>query len=179
MLKPAYLYKTELEETMKDLYLDERYKYYFNCPYNYFNITKDIEDIDYNTICRISVNSTNEITGYFVATIDRGSNLVSNLSLVKFRLGNEDNTFRIDLDDFIYDLLAVKGFEKLIFNVIKGNPAEKFYNIILPYLGGSVVGVQHKDVKLPDGKYYDRVYYEVLKDNYKGTLVSNMKGYIS
>ena len=92
------------------------------------------------------------------ARIDRNSDIITSVSAIRFDSGN---VFSRDLFEFLRQL-ANMPVRKIEWWVLRGNPAEKLYDKIIKKYGGTKIGVYKQSVKLSDGKYYDKVFYELM-----------------
>jgi hypothetical protein len=117
----------------------------------------------------VSVNhKTNTIIGYFNAYISHRHYKVTELNIVNFEEPNI--VFSKDLKRFV-DMLFERGFRKIEFSVVVGNPAEKMYDKFIKKYNGRVVGISKESVRLTGGEFYDVKEYEILKDKYIQTIV--------
>jgi hypothetical protein len=57
-------------------------------------------------------------------------------------------------------------FNKISFNVVRGNPVEKTYDKLIGRYNGRIVGIKKQEVRLLDGKLYDTKEYEILAVDY-------------
>jgi hypothetical protein len=124
----------------------------------YFKYQMDITDDSWNHLQFVSLDKEGKVTGFIAAQLDRINNIVTNLLLLNF--GDPSMTFTIDCLRFV-DKLKQMNFAKIGFSVVIGNPAETIYDAIVKKLGGEQVGIFRRDLKLPDGNYYDRKFYEI------------------
>ena len=167
MLKPAFYYKEQIQKLYENIILDDAYLYYFNNGYTSFNYTDDIADSDWATINRVSINEDGKIFGLLSASVSRDSYTIDSLAFINFNMKAVSLTFARDMQRFFHELLVVKGFHRVKFNVTIGNPAEYLYDEFITRVGGSIVGTFHSEVRLQDGKLHDRKYYEILKEKYR------------
>lgn len=160
MLEPAIKYKEQLEAI--------QYNIWFNKKYMYWNSSVYYEPIkiDENTWDRHQFVSTHngEVIGYIAYSIARSDNSVYSVSVLNF----SDNkiVFGRDLMKALHDIFEVYHFRKISFHVIVGNPIERSYDRMIKKFNGRIVGVMAQEVKLLDGKYYDKKLYEILACDY-------------
>lgn len=153
MLTDAFKYKEQIEEAWIEAAkhpdflfwdVDSRYIY-----------TPDI-----NSETRkdewVSVNSSNEVVGYFCAKINKYTSSVDDISIAKFK---EDKTYSFDLVRFIRNIR--RRYRVVRWACVIGNPTEKNYDRIALLYGGRIVGTFKNKVRLADGKFYDEKWYEV------------------
>lgn len=154
MLRPAILYKAQLDMLAAEIAFDEKYKFYHM---SYPNLTFNIDDHAYEKIQLVSINGNN-VVGYFSAYINRPGAYIKQIMAVNFT----DNKFVFgkDLRCFIDRLL--KTYFKINFTVVCGNPIEISYDKMVEKYGGRIVGVFEKDVLLMDNKWYDIKHYEIF-----------------
>lgn len=160
MLEPAIKYKEELEKLQYEVWFNDKYKFW-NCDVYY-----DTLKIDENTWDKhqfVSVHN-NKIIGYISYNISRSDNSTYSLSIMNFT----DNkfVFGIDLGKALKDIFEKYGFRKINFCVVVGNPIEKTYDKMIKKYGGRIVGIYREDIKLIDGKYYDKKLYEIFAKQY-------------
>lgn len=160
MLEPAIKYKDQLEKLQYNIWFDDKYKYWA-CDSYYQSM--NIDDNTWNRHQFVSVYN-DKVIGYIAYNISRSDNNVGGLSIINF----SDNraAFGIDLGKALKDIFEKYKFRKLNFNVVIGNPIEKSYDKMIKKYGGRIVGIHKEDVKLIDGKYYDRKFYEILASEY-------------
>lgn len=160
MLEPAIKYKEQLEKLQYDTWFNDKYKYW-HCDVYY-----DYINIDENTWNRHQfVSVVNEtVIGYISYNISRSNNSVDCLSILNF--SDNKAAFGMDLGQALRDIFEKYKFRKLTFVVVVGNPIEKSYDKMIKKYGGRIVGIKKEDVKLVDGKYYDKKIYEILASEY-------------
>jgi hypothetical protein len=163
MLKPAYIFKDKLQEIYNSVIFNNKYKYYNNS--NYWNYELKLSNDSWNNIEMVSVDSKDNILGFFQASISRESDKISSIGIINFY--DKNIVFSRDLYNFLVDLFEKYNFRKIEWNVVVGNDAEKLYDRIIAKYGGRVVGVEEKSTKLIDGLYYNVKYYEIFKENFE------------
>ncbi len=162
LLKPAVLYEDQLKMAYRSIAFEDKYKYF--TASNYFDFDIPLEDSTWRKIQLVSVNKKGDLIGFFSATIDRGDDAVSSLSIVNFY--DLNYVFSKDFHQFLNDLFTKFNFRKVSFSVVVGNPSEKMYDKYIDKHGGRVVGIKNKDIKLQDNQYYDLKLYEIFRDDY-------------
>jgi hypothetical protein len=78
--------------------------------------------------------------------------------------------FSHDMGDFIFSLFLRHRFNKIVFRVVVGNPAEDIYDRFCVKYGGRIVGVLKDNVKLLDGKNYDEKLYEIMLNDFEKSI---------
>lgn len=160
MLKPAIQYREQLEEKLKAIFFDEKYKFLFADGYpEMFEIKNDA----WTYIQFVSVYE-DEVIGFIEYQILRSSRNARGLSIIGF---NNNPIFAKDLIQAIDDIFNKYKIHKITFLVAIDNPVTKTYDKYIEKFGGRVVGVLKEHWKLWDGKYYDVKEYEILGSNYK------------
>lgn len=164
MLKPAFTYKDKLQQKYNEVIFQDKYKFW-NCD-NYWDYELKLNPDSWNYIEMVSVDSNDNIIGFFKAVISRSAEKVSNLGIANFFDPNP--VFAKDLKQFILDLLFKFNFRKIEWTVVIGNPAEKIYDRFISKYGGNTTGVHRETTRLQDGRYYDMKGYEIFKSEFKG-----------
>jgi len=164
MLKRAYFCKEELEKLYRDSFDDSRLKYYVFCPLKEYSFT--IDENEYNNIQMVSVVN-NKVIGFLSASVDIYHFLIDSINIICF-FEKSGGVFLKDVKNFISYLLDERGFRKIKFRVAVGNPSERIYDRAIKYFNrisypSQIVGIFTKDIRLPDGKYYDVKEYEIMK----------------
>lgn len=163
MLKPAYPYKEKLQQKYNEIIFQDKYMFY-NCA-TYWEYEFKLSQDSWNSIEMVSVDSQDNVIGFFKASLDKSSEKVSSLGVANFNDANV--VFAKDLKQFILGLLFKFNFRKIEWTVVVGNPAEKMYDRFISKYGGSITGVHRETVKLQDGKYYDMKGYELFRSEFK------------
>lgn len=160
MLEPAIKYKEQLEQLQYQVWFNEKYKYW-NCDVYYDSMK--IDEDTWNRHQFVSVVNK-KVIGYISYNVSRSDNSVHSLSVLNF----SDNkiSFGMDFGQALKDIFEKYKFRKITFCVIVGNPIEKSYDKMIKKYGGRIVGTYKKDVKLIDGKYYDKKMYEIFAEEY-------------
>lgn len=160
MLKPAIMYKDQLESLQYQLYFEDKYKYW-NCSVYYEPL--NIDPSTWSIHQFVSVLD-GEVLGFISYQISRSEDAIYNLNIVNF--SDHKATFGRDVVQALKDIFEKYGFRKINFEVVIGNPIERSYDKMIKKYGGRIIGIKKEDVRLVDGKYYDRKMYEVLASEY-------------
>jgi hypothetical protein len=172
MLKPAKMYQTDLERSAIGMAFDDRYK--FSRTQCYYNLTVVLADSTWSDIQMVSVCSkSGRLLGFLHAAIHRESNSVSGLTYNGFCSEKIHAEWLYDMREFFESLFTKFNFNKINFSVVIGNPAEKSWDRLCKAYGGRVVGYCAQDIKLTDGKLYDRKLYEVMASDFYATRKTN------
>ena len=160
MLKPAYFYTTK-EELDKLIYEENCYEKLTLQYHDDFDQVEMSSD-DWVKIQRVSMSKDGRILGFFSAGWSNLHERVSNLYLVKFKskfeMGNDKETAKQDLEDFIEMLIKDPKFRYVQFCALEENPACRLYDSWLDKYGG-YKNVYEKAVKLKDGRFHNTVDY--------------------
>jgi len=163
MLKPAFTYGSEINKKFLEAAYDDRFKFHNSSNFNEFIL--DIKGDDYHQLQKVSVNTKDEVIGYFDASLERVGEYVSGISVINFT-GKPNIIFSRDFYTFLTDLFIKFNFRKINWTVTIGNTAEQMYDKIIKKYYGRIVGVYYNHVRLRDGKWYDRKLYELHKDDF-------------
>ena len=158
MLKPAFLYRDQLNaEYQKHLYSDD-FKYLVEDVWD-FEISVDSHDE--SRLQQISQSDSGQILAYFSAQINRKLYKVDALEAIVF---HNNLTSSRDLKTFIQNLTGKFGFRKVNFETICGGPGERVFDKHCqdPSWNCRIVGIKKNEVRLTDGKLYDVKLYEIL-----------------
>ena len=142
MLKPALLFKEELNEIIISTWDNPKYKYYH---IGFFD-TPNVETSEWNNIRRVSLFNE-KLIGYLSAYVDRTNNIISNLCLLSVASSfKEYKEFERDLLLFMENLL--QNYTVIQWNVVYDNPVRKKYEKFCKVVGGNIVGIHHKSAKI-------------------------------
>ena len=156
MLELAINNRESLNIAYRKAISQERNKFYIGSSWSDYEIR--VDDSDEFNIQYVGIDKDENITGYYCASIDRCSNIIHNINVINFK-----NTTITSIDLFRFlKMIAKMPIVKIEWWVIRGNPAEMLYDRIIEKYGGRKVGVYLKSIKLRDGKYYDKVMYEMI-----------------
>ena len=188
MLKPAMLYKDELEKKFAEVMYDDDYFLYMGYAHGHelpkieprdnvyqWAIVKE-QPIDTKpdptfitpfsgswtlASTHISYNSVikHEVIGYFAYQIQPETDTVLNFGLYSFDRGNPI----IGKDIFTKMKELVEKYRRLEWRVIGGNPVIRHYDKFC-YLNGGKRVTLHNVAKDPNGTYRDEHIYEIVRD---------------
>jgi hypothetical protein len=173
MLKPAYLYKEQLEKKFAEIMYNDDYFLYMGYAhghelpkiepkdnvYQWAIVSPErVTNVDeYGNITE-PVEIPEKIIGWFAYQIQPETDTVLNFGLYSFDRGNP-----------VIGLDVYRKMEELIFNhrriewrVIGGNPVVKYYDKFCEKYGGNKVTL-HSVVKDQNGVYRDEHIYEILR----------------
>lgn len=163
MLDLALNHEDELRKLFRTTWFSEKYMFYSGCNwYNEFSINNNNTDTAHQFV---SLDKDGEIIGYIAYYIDREDNVVTNLGIINFRDDNKP-TFGMDVGTTLRDIFEKFHFRKVMFYCVVGNPIESTYDSMIKKHNGRIVGIFKEEVRLFDGKYYDKKLYEILSKEY-------------
>ena len=155
MLELAINYEDKLNKEYQIAVKKDENLYFEGGQWGYYKIK--IDDSDYYNIQYVSVDSNSNVLGYFSATIDRNANIITGIAVIKFK---DSVLASLDLFRFLKQISDMP-IRKIEWWVVRGNSAEKLYDKIIQKYNGNKIGVYKESVKLRDGNYYDKVFYEI------------------
>lgn len=162
MIKPAQLYKDQLEDLFIETWYKQKYMYYNGW---FGNDLPNIPDNNYDRHDFVSVDNYNNIIGYISYGINYASMNADNFGIISFRNSVE---FAKDVYEVICDLFYKYNMNRISWHVFVENPAIRGYRNFIKKYGGRECAYRRQVVKLQDGKLHDDVEFEILKCEFKG-----------
>ena len=160
MLALAIQYEKQVQERYLRTLADPRYRYYMHGILHY---SISIERSDAYKLQYVSLGKQGDVLGLFECSLNRETMTAYEITAIRFTPGY-DPEFAADMYRFVVNVIFQEyDMQRVIYNVIKGNKAEKLYDRIIERYGGRIVGTFTNEVRLFDGKLYDVKYYEMLK----------------
>lgn len=161
MLKPAILYKEEIEKIYRHLWFDDYYKYY-----NYNTVWGDINIQDKTNDWHefVSINKDGKILGLITYYVVRSIPKAQSLGILSFLPGTSE--FGRDVLHAVDDMFTKFNLHKLDFGVVIGNPVEKTYDNLCRRYGGRILCIEKEETRLQDNKLYDVKRYEIMREDY-------------
>ena len=163
MLKLAYPYQDKLNKMWQSVVFEDKYQYYNYGAHWDYDIK--VDGSSWDRIQMVSVDSDDEVVGYFVATCDRAVNKISTIGAINF--GDLNLMFSKDCYTFISNLFDKFRFRKIEWCIVVGNPAENMYDKFSELYGGKIVGIQRESTIISDGTVCDVKEYELLRQDYE------------
>ena len=166
MLKPAQLYREELNRKLTECWYKPEYQYYFlDCPREFQ--VPDTTEWRRDFVC---VNSKGEVVGYFAYHHDDAARSLSQFGLISFTEKANPLLLR-DCDRHIQRLVD-KGLHRIEWWAVADNPANEMYEkIIMSCIDAGhwahIAGRMH-DCHFFDGGYHDSILYEII---FKGVII--------
>lgn len=156
MLKPAILFKDELERKFKEqIYTNDFFFYagYDGCAY----IPEiKMEDFSY----QYAIVDGDNVIGYFSYSLNTCSDTINNFGLYSFDRGNA--IIGKDLLRKMKEL--VKAHHRIEWRMIGGNPIKRHYDRFCKRCGGNIVKLCEA-VRTPSGDYADEYIYEIVNSD--------------
>lgn len=137
--------------------MSDKARLYFSRPALDYELA--IERSNENITQLVSVNQAGEVVGYYSYRVNRITNSAYDLNILAFKKSPE---FYQDFFNLFLWMFLKDGLNKVVFNIILGHPAEKWYDWCCNEINGHIVGVFREDVRLTDGSLADIKYYEVI-----------------
>lgn len=155
MLKPAILYKEEIEKEFAErMYTDEFFLY---SGFGHHGSPIEISPDDYAREYAI-VDSKGRLIGYMSYRIDPEAECAKDFGLYSFEPGNPT----VGKDVFEEMERLIKRYHKVEWRMISGNPAQRSYDKFCEKNGGRMLIL--RDVcKDHYGKYRDCIIYEIVE----------------
>lgn len=162
MLKPAQLYKEELEIKYIDTWYKPEYMYYSG-----WNGNEEIvlPGNNYESHHFVSVDEYDEIIGYITYFVSIGSMSAYNFGAISFDRGNI--LFAKDLYEAICNIFEKYHLNRMEWSCIADNPAIRGYRNFIKKHGGRECSYHRQVAKLMDGKLHDSVGFEILASEFK------------
>ena len=159
MIKPAILYKEELQKKIAETWFDPDYMYYYDTTPG----IPDIADKPDNQYQFVSVNEQGEVVGFFSYWVYEPSKRAMNFGLMAFRKHNR--TFMKDAIQMFKDMFLKYGIESAEWRCYADNEeAVKLYRNIIARYGGVEVGTLRKNGAPQNRKICDTIIFEIIKE---------------
>ena len=161
MLKAAQLYEEELAYELTKTWYDDEFKYY---AFDSYYASTEIASDTWESQQFVSVDRDDNIVGFISYKVNRQTCNAHAMSAIN--LNHNKVVFGADLIQAIDDIFMRFNLNKLDFDVVIGNPAEKTYDKFIKMCKGRVVGTLKNETKLIDNNLYDVKLYEIMRDNW-------------
>lgn len=164
MLKPAVLYKEEIQkELAKHNYTENMMFYTGYLGYSVANIEK-ANDGD---LYQYAIVENDKLIGYFAYQVDWYSSCASRFGLFSFDRNN--TTIGLDIYRELKKLINDYHIHRIEWHMIGGNPVERHYdNFCKKYNGKKLVLTDA--LKDRCGKYHNSVIYEIILNRSKNNV---------
>jgi hypothetical protein len=161
MLKPAILYKDQIEKYFREIYYTEDMLFETGCCNE--NWTPNISDNTSNDMFQFAiVDSENECVGYISFRVDWYASNAYNFGLISFDRGN----FLVGkaLQEVMNKLIYEFKVHRIEWRMVGGNPVERHYDKFCSKYNGTK-HILHDVIKDVSGNYHDNIIYEIILDN--------------
>ncbi len=157
MITYALLKKEETQNKLAAFEATAAAKYF--APFPFYQPTT-LTDNTWSNLQLIAVHA-GEVQGYMSATIDRNTQAIVGVGVVKFCEGHEEQ-FAADMAA-IFEFLRAH-FRSVRWSCVEGAPTEAIYRKIAANHGGGVVGTFAAAYRLPTGELARQLWFEVPGD---------------
>lgn len=157
MMKPALLYKEEIQNSLNNYaYDDDMFLYSASLGY----CTPNFEDSD-GSLYQYAIldNKEERVVGYFTYCIDWYSSCARNFGLFSF--DRKNSTIGIDVYHEIRKLISSYKIHRIEWRMVSGNPVEKHYDKFCRKYNGSKL-ILRDAIRDRQGCYHDDIIYEIL-----------------
>lgn len=162
MLKPAQLYKDELQKKNAATWYDLDYMYW-NGGTGDSQI--NIHDNNYGCHQFVSVDKEDNIIGYICYSVDWCAMSADQFGIISFDRGNV--LFVKDVYKAICDLFEKYHMNRIQWFAFADNPAVRGYRNFIKRHGGVECSHCRQVAKLMDGKLHDSVSFEILASEFR------------
>lgn len=156
MLKPAIIYKEEIQKKMQEYFYTEDMM--FECGNILGNWTPNIENTEDGTE-QWAVIDGDEVIGFISYHIDWYASNVSRFGIISFDRNNP--VFGFDIGKKMLEF--VKKFRRIEWRMVGGNPVERHYDRFCEKFGGTK-HILKDAIRDREGNYRDDVIYEIVKE---------------
>lgn len=161
MLKPAQLYKEELEAKIIESWYKPENIYWNGGAYDSM---VNLPDNNYDQHNFVSVDNEGSVIGYICYEVDWGALSASGFGAISFDKGNL--TFGRDLYAAICNIFEIHHLNRISWVCYADNPAIQGYRNFIKRHGGVECGHRRKVTRLQDGKLHDSVEFEILAEEF-------------
>ena len=160
MLKPAQLYKEELQQNYIETWYDLSYQYYHSSTgRGQLHIPND----SFDNCSFACVDKNDNVIGFFSYRIDWQAHCIYSIGIISFV---PQNIILIkDVINHIKNLFINHNLNRVEWYAYTDNPAIRGYENIIKRFGGRKVGELHQANMLSDGKLHDTAIYEILRED--------------
>lgn len=173
MLKPAQLYREELNRLYTNIWYDTDYMYYSMDVGMEEYVPADNNGSHHQFV---SVDKDDHVIGAISYTVNWQAMSANAFGAIAFQKMNP--YFIQDLKQALKDIFFKYHLNRLSFYAVADNPAVESYRRIIKKYGGTISGYEHECCRLIDGKLHDYISFEIMaKDFFKhyksGKMSSN------
>ena len=158
MIKPAILYKEEIERKFKEFYYSDDFMYYTGTNESFsIEVTDNCSDYKYEFA--VLSDKDEHLIGYISYTIDWYSSVANRFGIFSFDRGNP--IMGKEVTKIISRLIEEYKLHKIEWRMISGNPVQKSYDALCKKYNGYCHIL--KDIfKDRMGNYHDDYIYEIF-----------------
>lgn len=157
MLKPAQLYKEEIQRKMIETWYDEKYQFYYNSSSHHENMIPDNCDL---RRCFASLDKNGNVIGYISYMYDDVSGVADCFGIISFDIGNSE--FAVDVLRVFDDIFTKFSLNRIEFMCFERNPTIRAYRNFIKRYGGREVCTMRETARLMDGQMHNSVLFEIL-----------------
>ena len=161
MLKPAILYKEQIETFMKERFYTEDMMFETGGICNWIPCIEP-----YTDNCSVQqyaiTNNDSELVGFIMFTIDWYSGNAGQFGLISFDKGSRYVSLAVR--EIMHKLICDYRLHRIEWRMVGGNPAEKHYDYWCKRLGGRKITLRDA-FKDKYGDYHNDHIYEILIDD--------------
>ena len=162
MLKPAILFKEEIENNFKKYYYTDDMMYETGTLNNWLpNVQEEPQDGQYQYAI---VNSQDKLIGYLDYHIDWYCSCAHKFGLISFDRGNP--TIGKDLYNELNKLINDYKLHRIEWQMVSGNPAERSYDRFCKKFNGTK-HILKDSIKDKYGKYHNDIIYEIINNKHE------------
>lgn len=156
MLKPALLYKEEIQREISNyIYNEDMFLYTGALGYR----TPDFENNDDGSLYQYAILDKGKVIGYFTYHIDWYTSCANNLGLFSFDRRNI--VIGSDVCREMRKLINEYKIHRIEWRMVSGNPVEKHYDKFCKRYNGSK-HILKDALRDKQGNYHDDVIYEII-----------------
>jgi hypothetical protein len=155
MLKPAILYKDQIESQFLELVYSDDYFYY-----NGYAHESELPKICLDTgLYQFAILDGDDVVGFISYRIDIPTDCIHRFGLISFRKEN-----LVVVADALHELKRlIKNHRRIEWYCVSSNPASKLYDKICEHYNGNKLTL-HQATCTPNGEIIDCYIYEILRD---------------
>ena len=159
MIKPAVLYKDQIEKQFKEYFYTDDMMYYTGCIESFpIDVSENCGEQHYEYAV-VSDKDEEHLIGYISFRIDWYSSVASRFGIFSFDRGNP--IMGKEVVKIINQLANEYKLHKIEWRMISGNPVQKSYDTLCKKYSGNCHVI--KDVfKDRHGDYHDDLIYEIF-----------------
>lgn len=162
MLKPAQLYREELQEENINAWYQPK-NIYWNGGVGDESI--DLPDDNYDSHHFVSVDKNDNVIGYICYSVDWNALSADRFGMISFRKGNIE--FAKDVYRAICNIFKVYHLNRIQWCCFTDNPAIRGYRNFIKKHGGRECGYYREKARLQDGLLHDMVDFEIMAEEFK------------